>query len=769
MSMLPQKTLTVIIPIRVNSNVDIQQRLSWKNIPSHPELEVILVDDGSKDSDGLSELCNEKGWKYVYLNTKDAPFSLARARNCGIKNSSAKYIYFEDADFLHKSDFYEKIIELSSEIDNSPFNFASIPTIFLNQSSSEELLSAIGNTKKFDKTVDQYIARLPFINTDEENDLCDSFAPVGSNIIVRRDICFHVGLFDEYFNSWGGEDRDFVFKLLNHNSLLLRPIDFGITKKWKIHRTNAYEGWRAAYKLHGEWMARLGIYAVHIHHPDNGWKDPYAREANFSYAAKKAVDVASQKHKIQPEPIPGEDLSIFIGRNPTFFNDKVMQEVGSILVVEPDQRINPEEFSVHIIAHEPRRVFFQNPYGNQWLLSVWRTLKQEGIVCVCAERGALPWSIYFDEGGFCGDSPSYDFEHWKNSDAVDAKLYIDNLRKGAQALEPQGNVDISNLASKIDAEKKNVLVLLQSLTDATTNYFCGHLNSYNEFLSLVRDLENTNRYNLLVKDHPLNTKKILPAVGTPVDNYNIYDLYDKADVVLTLNSGAGLLALGDGVPAINAGASFYAQAGLAMQASTLEEVIDHIENPTISQEHVNRFFGYLINEFYSFATWTYSQRKYSDSTNMSLMSSIKYQKIRISGNSKEIKGKSLDRYSLIMDTYAFDLHQKKQNANSAVKASPSANVILAQAYENFHRKDYASAASKFDLVLEKGLIEAKVLRAAAEAYDRAGEPHTALERLMEASKLSGGHKPIMRRIKELKRPRPVRTFTRWTERPYPVG
>lgn len=770
MKITDKKTLSIIIPIRENSNVSIYDRLKWKPSISNPEIETILVDDGSENAVDIERLCGERGWKYVHLKTQDAPFSLARARNAGIRASSAKYVYFEDADFLHKSDFYEKAIDIASYTDESPFNFAAIPTIFLTEEASAQLIEKISDKKSFDSTIDKFVAGLPFINPDEGNDLCESFAPVGSNIIVRRDTCFHIGLFDEYFNSWGGEDRDFILRLLNHNSSLFRPIEFGVTKKTAIHRTHTYEGWRSVYKLHGDWIGRLGVYAVHIHHPENGWKEPYAREANFAYAAKKAIDIEARRYKTKPDPIPNEDLTIFIGQNPVFFNDEVMQAVGSTLVIEPDQRIDALEFAANVQSHNPTRVFFQNPYGNPWLLAVWRALKEEGITCICAERGALPWSIYFDEGGFCGDSPSYGSEHWRDSEGIDAKAYIDSLRTASHTLEPQGSRNIADLEGQIDSEKKNVLVLLQSLTDATTNFFCGEMGTYGRFLEVVQDLALLDKYNILVKDHPLNKEELLPGVGASVKDYNIYDLYEKSDVVLTLNSGAGLLALGDGIPVINAGASFYAQSGLAMQASTLNDIVKFIENSSIDTQQVDKFFGYLINEFYSFASWEYAQREYSAKTNMSLMSKIKYKSVRIGHNQHHTPSQPMNRYSLIMDSYALDLHQKKKSGKTLRKPDQySTDTILADAYRHFHAKNYVSAAANFEHVIRSGLAEAKVLRAAAEAYDRAGESDTAIKHLKDANALAGGHKPITRRIQEMKRPRLLRTVIRMTERPYPVN
>lgn len=781
--LLPMKTptLAVVIAVRANSNVDVIERLSWKRIPADAGVEVIVVDDGSPNAHEIRALCAERRWKYKFLMTNDAPFSLARARNEGIKAATADYIYFEDADFLHKSNFYDRLLHVAESLEESPFNFAAIPTLFLTEKASNLLVECVETPADFDCQVDKFVAKLAFINPDEPNDLCASFAPVGSNILVRRDVCFHVGLFDEYFNSWGGEDRDFVFRLLAHNSFILRPRDFADTKTWPIHRTNAYEGWRSVYRLHGDWMAKIGVYAVHIYHPENGWKDPNARKANFAYAEKKAIEIDAGKWKIVPCEIPGAPINVFIGRNPVFYNDEVMKVIGSAAIIDPDRSVAPEVFAKGVIARSPDRVFFQNPYGNEWLLALWRHLRAAGIKCICAERGGLPWSIYFDDGGFCCESNSYERHLWEGSTPIDANEYIRSLRASEQFLEPQGNAKTEELKPLLSEEKKTVLILLQSLTDATTLHFCGPLQNYAEFLAIIKQLAETDRYNVLIKNHPLNKKNPIAGVGISVDQYKIYDLYDIADVVVTLNSGAGMLALAAGLPVVTLGKTFYAQEGLAMSASDLPSLVNKIESPYHDKGSVDRFYGYLINDFYSFASWTYNQRDYSDKTRMSTMKDVQFQKIVMGEKSVEIKRVALDRFSLIMDPYALHLYLSKQSTSppSARAATDFAmrqirphgssfDPMLDEAHEAFRAGKYASAARIFDAAFSRGKPLPKVLRAAAEAYDRAGDTAKAIERLKEAERLAQNKKPIARRIREIRRPRFVRAVLRPLERPYPV-
>jgi len=768
--------LSIIIPVRINDNVDIIQRLSWRKYLDTKGIEIVVVDDGSRDCDLIQSLCSENNWVYIRLETQDAPFSASRARNAGIRAATAEFIYFEDVDLIHKTDFYQSLIKISVFLEESPFNFAAVPVLYLTKKSSEALVDLLGKPKKFNSKIDDFITKLPFINTDEPNDLCDVFAPVGSNILVRRSLCFHVGLFDEYFSSWGGEDRDFVFRLLNHNNYLFRPSDFGQTKNWPIHRTNTYEGWRSVYKLHGDWVSKLGLYSMHIHHPDNGWKDPYARQANVAYASKKSLDIAERRRHVNPSPMPNEDLTILVGRNPVFFNEEIMKILGNVTVIDPDYQVEPDVFAEKIRQNTPIQVIFQNPYGTTWMLSVWRILKEEGFKCICAERGALPWSIYFDEGGFCGESPSYGKDFWGTRIPIDSKSYVNGLRECGTTLEPQGKNSVESLYTRLRPRKKNVLVLLQSVTDTTTNHFCGPLENYDSFLSIVKELQQTNEYNVLVKDHPLNTIKLLPDTGIDVSSYNIFDLYDVSDIVLTLNSGGGLIALGDRIPVICMGESFYAQDGLAMKAENLADVRRLIESPLYSNDSVDRFFGYLINNFYSFAQWKYDKRKYSSKTNMSLMRDIQYRKVVIGRTEKTISRVPMNRHSLILETFALDIYQKgkKSELPSVKNASSSKELLISfdgaikEGYKAFRERRFVSSAAAFNYAARHGKMNAKLLRATAEAYDNAGETSTAIDFLKKANTLAGDHKPIKRRIREMSRSKMVRVLLKGFEKPYPV-
>jgi predicted glycosyltransferase involved in capsule biosynthesis len=62
------------------------------------------------------------------------------------------------------------------------------------------------------------------------NATVETFSPATSVIAVNRKLALIVGGFDEQFSGWGGEDRDFAFKLLLANEQIEKPTEFPVTK-----------------------------------------------------------------------------------------------------------------------------------------------------------------------------------------------------------------------------------------------------------------------------------------------------------------------------------------------------------------------------------------------------------------------------------------------------------------------------------------------------------------------------------------------------------
>lgn len=76
-------------------------------------IEVILVDDGSKDNS--SQICDRYVEKYNYISViHKENGGLSSARNAGIKKAQGKYIWFVDSDDYIKKDSVKKIIDCTT-------------------------------------------------------------------------------------------------------------------------------------------------------------------------------------------------------------------------------------------------------------------------------------------------------------------------------------------------------------------------------------------------------------------------------------------------------------------------------------------------------------------------------------------------------------------------------------------------------------------------------------------------------------------------------
>lgn len=106
---------SVIIPI-YNSEKYLRRCIDSVLSQSASDLELILVDDGSKDKSG--DICKgyaNKDKRVKYIRKENA--GVSAARNTGIDNAKGEYIGFVDSDDEIKSDMYESLLNSIKEND----------------------------------------------------------------------------------------------------------------------------------------------------------------------------------------------------------------------------------------------------------------------------------------------------------------------------------------------------------------------------------------------------------------------------------------------------------------------------------------------------------------------------------------------------------------------------------------------------------------------------------------------------------------------------
>ncbi|WP_339171882.1 glycosyltransferase family A protein [Anoxybacillus sp. FSL W8-1294] len=147
---------------------------------TYPNIELILVDDGSNNN-SAKKLCEfHKEIKYIRQSNKGLP----AARNTGIRNSSGEYICFlDDDDYWHEEKVEKQVIQMekiSKEDPNVGMTFTYTNVINMNG----DVIGKYGYKVKgniFNKLLLGNIVGAP------------------SSVMIKRGVLEHVGLFNEEF------------------------------------------------------------------------------------------------------------------------------------------------------------------------------------------------------------------------------------------------------------------------------------------------------------------------------------------------------------------------------------------------------------------------------------------------------------------------------------------------------------------------------------------------------------------------------------------
>ena len=189
------------------------------------EIEVIVADDGSSDDTEEVVLRYQSKLKLKYVRQEDQGYRAGAARNLGIRSAESPACIFLDNGILLSSRAIEAHLNVHEQ--------------------SEEACTVIGYIYGFDddNVHNEELYRLvDYNNPDEsirllqEQGILDNREPLyqelgddlskwpapwvifwSGNISVKTEVLFRVGLFDEYYTTWGGEDTDLGLALEKHH------------------------------------------------------------------------------------------------------------------------------------------------------------------------------------------------------------------------------------------------------------------------------------------------------------------------------------------------------------------------------------------------------------------------------------------------------------------------------------------------------------------------------------------------------------------------
>jgi chondroitin synthase len=207
----------------------------YRAMPDNLKYEVIISDDGS-DRD-LSDIFIEYATRLSlsWVRNQDSGYKLAAARNNGARTARHSHLLFLDADILISREFIQEIIRIHSlcprAITTGIRRFANQRTV----SELDILLDkiSVGDIKPSRSANPWYATTNKQGVTDdwrqEVFDKTDYLAlhekPYdffnGGHSCVQREFFFLVGAYNEIFNSWGYEDREFAYRGFTHGGYII--------------------------------------------------------------------------------------------------------------------------------------------------------------------------------------------------------------------------------------------------------------------------------------------------------------------------------------------------------------------------------------------------------------------------------------------------------------------------------------------------------------------------------------------------------------------
>ncbi|MDK3023791.1 glycosyltransferase [Cupriavidus taiwanensis] len=629
-----EKKLTVAIPVRwANERSDLLDRLTFARMDTDlpDEVEILVIDEGSPQdlAHRLEAECQRHGYGYHRLGTEHLPFSIGRARNAAAQCGLSDYIMFQDVDLMPYVGFYRDVLReaVINGLDESVDNFLMFGVIYLTESATHNFRQMAPGLRR-----QKYIQLL----LQNDQSAIEKFSTGTSVTVWRRDYFLATGGNDPDFNGWGYEDLEYACRAIRRRKKFPLPSEFALDYR-NFQSIVEYKGWKSIYRLFGDMTFQKGMVLFHAWHPvehKSGYMAAKAR--NRQLFEKKLADFRDKELEPDPLPMYGSGKSLVLRNNPWVTNRWIAPFLGEIVHIGEDY-LPTETFMAFLAESGFDRVVFHNPYANPRVKALYDLVRANQFPFLVVERGALPDSVFFDPCGFNADSASYLPERWDRELSEEKRAatlrYIQSAVSDDESLEEQSaRLGAASLRRKLNIGrgKKVLVAFLQRPTDTVIENFMGPMGAYENFLRLLTRLPFALRqdWELLVKQHPLETEVVRIPGAMNVDQYNTKDLLDLCDAMIAVNSGVGVLGLAFGKPVLHCGQAFYGAPDLSRQVLDEDDVVEALKSFRPDFEKSLRFLSYLINDFYSFGKFKTRKVKWHDGSLMTATTAIDFYKIR---------------------------------------------------------------------------------------------------------------------------------------------
>ena len=188
--------------------------------------EVIVADDGSKDD--LTPVVRqfEASLDIKYVRQKDYGYQLCAVRNLGLRTAKYEFVSILDCDMAPNIDWVQSYVDELVNCEDiayiGPRKYVDTQDISPEEVLDDEnLIENLPEVRTSNKTCDTNVGeitvdwRLEHFKKTENLRLCDSAFRFfsGGNIAFSKKWIRKIGMFDEEFNHWGGEDNEFGYRL----------------------------------------------------------------------------------------------------------------------------------------------------------------------------------------------------------------------------------------------------------------------------------------------------------------------------------------------------------------------------------------------------------------------------------------------------------------------------------------------------------------------------------------------------------------------------
>ncbi|WP_252229313.1 hypothetical protein [Clostridium sp. ZBS15] len=244
----------------------------------------------------------------------------------------------------------------------------------------------------------------------------------------------------------------------------------------------------------------------------------------------------------------------------------------------------------------PQEVIIWNQFSamHEVMANICRERK---IQTVFMEFGVLPGTFSIDTNGQMGESLiSIEYNDFLNKPVSEEEIFnAKNIIKFIKESKLNRNIQpvnnqINEIKDKLQSSRPTILLFGQSdyesglcpYTQHTKEFHSPIATSSDDSMRIIAKLAEKNNYNIIYKPHPamryLNLKSDVPSNVIVVDDVNIHDLIDLANVVVTVLSQSSYETLIRGVPVVMLGYNQLRGKGCTYEAFDYKEIESVLKN-----------------------------------------------------------------------------------------------------------------------------------------------------------------------------------------------